>query len=296
MNRIGSEKIAITVGIIFIIIASGIIYIQLTGGKGGSISHEIDFDYRQSAEVGETVEFVNTSEISDDNNWIWDFGDNSPKVQRKDASHVYDEGGRYTVTLTLNREDPASRKQLIVINTPEPVADFSFEDTVRVGDDVSFTNLSLNAHEFIWSFEDEGETNGEESPVYSYQEPGSYQVKLIAVNRLGQIDEQTKGITVLGQPVTRPAVVAHVPVFNENSLSTALTQMANRGTSRAEKRDLKQRIVDDCASIRISVGDMTLENYLNKLQLEASSEQKNIVVSSIKRGANNKIEEITVEN
>ena len=113
-----SERIAIIVGVIFIIIASGVIFVQLKARNQVEVNL-VNFDYRQSAMVGDTVIFTNSSEELKTENWIWDFGDDTPKLTSRNGTHVYEYGGRFTVTLTYNGEEKYSRKQLIMITTPD---------------------------------------------------------------------------------------------------------------------------------------------------------------------------------
>lgn len=58
-----------------------------------------------------------------------------------------------------------------------PVADFSYSIFGRL---VEFTNLSVNANEYIWHFGD-GRTSTQVSPVHVYPANGLYEAKLVAV-------------------------------------------------------------------------------------------------------------------
>lgn len=55
---------------------------------------------------------------------------------------------------------------------------------VGVDEPVSFTNLSTNADSYEWYFGD-GEKSDLESPMHSYDEPGTYWVTLLASNKAG---------------------------------------------------------------------------------------------------------------
>ncbi len=291
-----TERIAIVIGIIFIIIASGVIFVQLKA-RNQVVTNSVNFDYRQSALVGDTVIFTNTSEDQSADDWIWDFGDNSTKLQSRDGFHVYEVGGRFTVTLTYNGEEKQTRKQIIVINTPDPVAVFDLpKDTVKVGEEVSPMNRSSNASEIVWTFDNRGSTSDENSPTFVYNNPGNYNIRLIVANMVGQVDEADQEIVVVGKPIAAVIEDNHIPIFDENSLSEALTSIANRGISRVEKRQIKNQVIRDSESLRIEVEGMTLENYLNKLQLEASSQRKEIRVTTITRNNSKRIESFSVEN
>jgi PKD repeat protein len=63
------------------------------------------------------------------------------------------------------------------------IASFTFspEDNIQAGDTVYFTNTSSDATSYEWNFGD-GETSTEESPFHIYDEPGIYDVALVAIN------------------------------------------------------------------------------------------------------------------
>ena len=61
--------------------------------------------------VGSSVTFTNTSPTPT-TSWEWDFGDGSPREITENASHTYDNPGRYTVVLVAVGEDGPSSKIL----------------------------------------------------------------------------------------------------------------------------------------------------------------------------------------
>ncbi len=61
-----------------------------------------------------------------------------------------------------------------------PVADFSYSKPVRVGEEVTFNNLSENAGRFAWDFGD-GHTSVKSDPVHVFSTPGSHTVSLQAI-------------------------------------------------------------------------------------------------------------------
>ena len=58
---------------------------------------------------------------------------------------------------------------------------FSPEENIQAGDTVFFTNTSIDAVTYQWSFGDT-ETSTEENPFHVYTEPGIYDVTLVATN------------------------------------------------------------------------------------------------------------------
>jgi hypothetical protein len=78
--------------------------------------------------------------------------------------------------------------------TPKPVADFDYEvDGLRV----RFFNHTTNADTWKWSFGD-GSTSTGRNPNHTYDEPGTYEVRLDATSAGGATDSVTMNVTVGG--------------------------------------------------------------------------------------------------
>lgn len=111
-------------------------------------------------------------------------------------------------------------------NTPAPVANFSFPDTLFIDEDIRFTSTSTGTNlSYLWDFDPPFEIPGNEGgeknfDVYSYGTSGNYNVKLKVVNCAGS-NSITKSITVL-DPITAPAVdfVADKTMVAVNALVT----------------------------------------------------------------------------
>ena len=76
-----------------------------------------------------------------------------------------------------------------------PVADFSWSPVEPVaGEEVKFTNLSLNAKSYSWNFGNMS-VGREKNPTHVYERAGNYIIDLRAHNGLAS-DEKTVTITV----------------------------------------------------------------------------------------------------
>ncbi len=64
--------------------------------------------------------------------------------------------------------------------TKKPVADFSYPSLTKVGEYIPFSNLSENADQFLWDFDD-GSTSTLRDPSHTFAIPGSYTVSLEAI-------------------------------------------------------------------------------------------------------------------
>jgi PKD repeat protein len=77
---------------------------------------------------------------------------------------------------------------------PPPPGDVTADFTSAAeGLTVTLTDLSVNATEWAWDFGDGSGTSTDQSPVYTYTTPGTYDVKLIASNSADS-DEITKTV------------------------------------------------------------------------------------------------------
>ncbi len=73
-----------------------------------------------------------------------------------------------------------------------PVASFSVDKTtVKVGENVNFTNASVDAVSYIWNFGDGKATTTNENPTYAFDEIGTYTVTLKALNEDGSNETST---------------------------------------------------------------------------------------------------------
>lgn len=77
----------------------------------------------------------------------------------------------------------------------EPTADFTWEpNEPKAGEEVKFTNLSIDAKSYSWNFGDMS-IGDETNPTHIYEKSGSYIVDLMAHNGI-KSDEKTVTIKV----------------------------------------------------------------------------------------------------
>jgi gliding motility-associated-like protein len=147
------------------------------------------------------VQFTDLS--NSDNNiisWNWSFGDGNTSVE-SDPIHTYDVQGNYTVELIIENElgcfDTAT--QMIEVEIPALNASFSVDTLVCDGSAINFENTTFSESTidaYQWDFGD-GNTSAEESPNYTYEAIGTYQVTLIVTTDAGCIDTATIEIEVV---------------------------------------------------------------------------------------------------
>ena len=140
-----------------------------------------------------SVTFTDTSTGSP-TSWSWDFGDGSPAVTTKNASHLY-AAGTWTVTLTAsNAGGPSAQAtKTITVNpaaVPPPTASFTGLPTSgTIPLTVAFTDASTGIPtSWSWNFGD-GATDTTQNPSHTYTAVGIYKVTLIASNAGGPSNE-----------------------------------------------------------------------------------------------------------
>ncbi|RAK63246.1 PKD domain-containing protein [Hymenobacter edaphi] len=101
----------------------------------------------------------------------------------------------YTVTATAPT-GCASSATVVVNVTPQPRA--AFAPTLRqafTGQLITFNNTTTNATTYAWNFGD-AQTSTAATPTHAYEQPGTYQVQLVASSTAQCVDEQRLSIEV----------------------------------------------------------------------------------------------------
>jgi gliding motility-associated-like protein len=144
-----------------------------------------------------TVTLVDTSLAPD--TWFWDFGDGNTSTDQNPV-HTYAAKGNYTISLTVTNLatgciDIESRSVLVV----DGVADFAAAPLSGCHPlTVSTIDASVDANTYLWT--SGGMTSTQQSPNFTYNTPGIYDMKLVVSDMLGCTDSLTIDdyITVLG--------------------------------------------------------------------------------------------------
>ena len=125
--------------------------------------------------------------------WNWDFGDGT-NSQVRNPVHVYPLPGNYTVNLTVNNENGTNSKtdmisvlEAEIENKMFPLSDFGTNATQGSAPlTIQFTDLSQNAVSWSWDFDNNGQPDSTvQNPVYVYENPGDYTVRLTVSNENG---------------------------------------------------------------------------------------------------------------
>jgi PKD repeat protein len=126
--------------------------------------------------------------------WVWDFGDGNTS-SKQNPQYTYNEPGTFTVKLDISNasgeQATITQKDFIVVEPPtisDPLTP-DFTGTPRSGVSplvVQFTDASTGpVDQWVWDFGD-GNTSSKQNPQYTYNEPGTFTVKLDISNASGE--------------------------------------------------------------------------------------------------------------
>ncbi|WP_424356685.1 DUF2341 domain-containing protein [Methanocella sp. MCL-LM] len=152
-----------------------------------------------------SVTFTDASTGNSLSGWSWNFGDGQTSTERN-PTHVYQNAGAYTVTLTVTNayggSNTMTRTNYISVSQHAPVASFTSNPTIGQNPlTVQFTstsNLYGTAATYSWNFGD-GQASTAQNPSHIYTNAGTYTVTLIVTNTAGS-STTTATITVSQHP------------------------------------------------------------------------------------------------
>lgn len=167
---------------------------------------EVSFSYSKSS-AGQPVNFSGHATNAKSPSWKWHFNDpyaSKDSAMSQVAQHTYDSAGQYQVELAVAEsgcKDTATQTLNLSSKIP-PQAAFNVDSEPFEQQQVQIQNLSINEpDQFSWDFDPsavtfhQNTTANDESPVVSFDNPGSYQITLIAENDAGA-DTAQKSISV----------------------------------------------------------------------------------------------------
>ncbi len=162
------------------------------------------------------ITFTNTT--SNTANLLWDFGTGFPLSDEPVTQNCFTDARAYNISLTVT--DSFGCSTILISNNyinvfANPIAAFqsSTNETTILNSTIVFTNQSLNASTYEWSFGNEiAHISTLHDPTYIYSDSGTYIVRLIAINKFGCKDTAYDEIKIL------PDFIVYVPnTFTPNN-------------------------------------------------------------------------------
>jgi PKD repeat protein len=163
----------------------------------------------------QTISFANTSSgapSTEPFTYLWDFGDGNTATTRN-TSHVYQNGGNYTVTMTIrNNAGIAAVATKSILVKPAPNVSFA-NGLVCAGSATQFSNTSVGAISNSWEFilgNTIEATQSSTNASYSFiTGDTNYTVKLTATNADGCANSAMRQVYVFPRPVADFTTSAH---------------------------------------------------------------------------------------
>ena len=164
---------------------------------------------KQVIEAGESTTFSPIA-LGGASNQTWTFEGGNPTTSTStNPTITYNTGGTYKVSLTVANANDAENNTVtdfITVNDQGfPKADFTASaTTVKVGESITFTNISAHHTSFVWNFSGLATpVSTEANPVVSWDTVGEYVVQLVATNSNGT---HVKSIKVKVERIPTPPI------------------------------------------------------------------------------------------
>jgi len=143
--------------------------------------------------IGEEIQFTNSSENA--TAFQWSFGDGTTSTQVAPRKS-YQSSDVFLVTLVSTGAGGSTISTMEITVTPASSFTVENEDALLASVPVQFTNTSVGATSYSWSFGDANNSvSTDENPTFSYPSEGTYTVSLTASNAIGE-NVFTKEITI----------------------------------------------------------------------------------------------------
>lgn len=153
----------------------------------------------------DSIVYTNTS-TNTNTSCLWNFGNGDYSSNCSPVTAYYASPGCYDVTLQLTSSDGCigqTTMPSIICISDNPISSFdAVPGTMSlIETTATFINNSTGASSFIWNFDDGSGQYTTISPTHTFptNEPGNYEVMLIAINDLGCRDTSTTLVKVLDE-------------------------------------------------------------------------------------------------
>ncbi|REJ81395.1 MAG: PKD domain-containing protein [Bacteroidetes bacterium] len=162
------------------------------------------------------VRFTNLSPVSPEITYTWNFGDGSQEQSSIHASHVYHTPGVFSVRLRAVSQAGCINEitmpgHVIVHAAPEALFSLSENHLTRSNATLTLFNQSIGGSSYEWDLGDGTTVSNVFNPVHTYQNTGTFDIRLIVKNSAGCSD------TVFGKITVREDFSVFIPnAFSPN--------------------------------------------------------------------------------
>jgi PKD repeat protein len=159
--------------------------------------------------MGDSIQFFDLSLDAD--SVYWSFGDGE-FVAQSNPFHEFDMPGVYDVALTAIDSASGLDSTLVISSYVTVWGDASavFESDIN-GGEVQFTNSSVQASNYFWSFGDDS-VSDESEPQHTYLAEGTYSVMLVASNLCGS-DTSYANVSITDVGIAKHTSLDGISIF-----------------------------------------------------------------------------------
>ena len=172
------------------------------GGGGDSCRIEVKWRHEADSLHPRRIKFFNETIVpSTGAQYKWTFGDGGTSTE-KDPVHIYEQPGAYKVCLLVAITNTCIRElcRTILVDTPCRIeAKFTHHFDSTQSNKVYFQNLTVSSTQpvhYLWKFGD-GTTSTDINPIHVYQQPGIYEVCLVAETNNGCRSEYCAKVEII---------------------------------------------------------------------------------------------------
>lgn len=243
-----------------------------------------DYDFECITELPKTYNFTNlSSEIAGSNvynklvfdstqisAYAWDFGDSTGLISQVNGSHYFTGTGPFHVTHSITMigwSTSCFSSQTHNVPVP-PKGGFGYEKETSV---VIFSDSSLNASEYWWTFDD-GTFSSLSDPIHYFTQVGTFEVcqyvsnvcgsdtvcDSIAINVLGIPEQELSNLKLYPNPAKENIVISGFTASGED-LEVTILDLSGRIIR-------SKLILGGIANEELYVGDLARGAYLLKLR------------------------------
>lgn len=189
-----------------------------------------DFVVPASLPAGQPITMQNRSQNA--TSYFWSFEGATPATSTEENPTItYSRAGNFAITLFVTNGTNSDTKTVNVNVMDVASADFTADNTtISAGESVTFTNLSVNASTYYWTFTGGNpSTSTDVNPTVTYGTAGTYSVTLFAAGE-NSSDSETKTAYITVLPVTSADFEASATeIFVGDSV--AFTNLSENATS-----------------------------------------------------------------
>lgn len=183
----------------------------------------VDADPYEGCPVLDVNFTLHPKENIDELNYKWNFGNAKWEAGDAELNHLFAApDSSFTVLVAIQSEITGCMDTIRVPRDiqvyPIPHADFipDSSEVSIVHPVITFNNLSLDAIQYFWDFGDTLGVSFEESPTYTYEKLGYFNVRLIAENELTCRDSAFHEILVRFEKIFPPTAFSPNSTIEEN--------------------------------------------------------------------------------